>query len=268
MLEDIKPIGNTIDRGISFIIYGNPGVGKTTLATTLPHDETLILNAEAGLGVLLGKKGLHVMSLVDFIEDGEFERVVDNLYKELRTTSHVFKYVVLDNLSEIENLLLSSLTKRRGKEVPTIKEYGDVAFKMKEWVHLYRDLVFSGINVIFNAWEFPMELRNYDGNVLTLVLPKVSKSYAPNICGLVDVVGHMEVHEKSGKRWVRFRPNDSCLVKSQFAGIGGTNDQSGEPADLMAVIDKIRSHKYGEDEVAEPEVPKEEPKETKKGKTK
>ena len=243
-LKELKPVGSTIDRGISFIIYGNPGVGKTTLATTLPPEQTLIVNSEAGDGPLLGK-GHIVFELIKFVEDGEFEKTVEDLYKTLRTTDHPFKYVVLDNLSEIENQLLLSITKRRGKEVPTIKEYGDVAFKMKEWVHLYRDLQYKGINVIFNAWEFPIELRSAEGNLLTLILPKVSKSYAPNICGLVDVVGHMEVHEKSGKRWIRFRPNDQFLCKSQFGGIGGANDQSGEPADLMGVIQKLRSHDYG-----------------------
>ena len=243
-INNLGPAGNKIDRGISFIIYGNPGVGKTTLATTLPPEETIIINSEAGLGPLLGK-GHVVFNLVQFVEDNEFEKTVEGFYKQLRTIEHPFKYVVVDNLSEIENQLLLNITQRRGKEVPSVKEYGDVAFKMKQWVHLFRDLVYQDINVVFNAWEFPMELRNFEGNIVTQTLPKVGKSYAPNICGLVDVVGHMEVHEKSGKRWIRFRPNDQYLCKSQFQSIGGANDQSGEPADLMDVIDKIRSHNYG-----------------------
>jgi len=240
-LNTIKSAGTKIDRGISFIIYGNPGVGKTTLATTLPPDETLIINAEAGLGPLLGK-GHCVFNLLGL--DGDFDRNVEEIYKQLRTTQHPFKYVVLDNLSEIENQLLLTLTRRRGKETPSIKEYGDVSFKMKEWVHLFRDLEYEGINVVMNAWEFPMELKNYDGAVITQVMPKVGKSYAPTICGLVDIVGHMEVHEKTGRRWIRFRPNDQYLVKSQFAGIGGQNDDAGEMADLSLVIDKVRSVSY------------------------
>jgi hypothetical protein len=54
----------------------------------------------------------------------------------------------------------------------------------------------------------------------------------------------MEVHEKTGRRWIRFRPNDQYLVKSQFAGIGGQNDDAGEMADLSLVIDKVRSVSY------------------------
>ena len=243
-LNKIKSVGNNIDRGISFIVYGNPGAGKTTLLTTLPPEETLIINTEAGLGPLLGK-GHFVFNLNEFVEDGEIERVVDELYMKLRTEPHPFKYIAIDNLTELENQLLLCLTRRRGKESPSIKEYGDVAFKMKEWVHLFRDLEHQGITVVLNAWEFPIELKNFNGEVLTQIFPKVSKSYAPNICGLVDVVGHMEVHEKSGKHWLRLRQNDQYLCKSQFKGVGGANDPSGEVADLMEVIRKIRSYEYG-----------------------
>lgn len=215
-INKLDRVGSIIDRGISSIIYANPGVGKTTLLTTLPPDETLIINSEAGLGPLLGKRHT-VFKLIDFVEDGEFEATVEGLYKQLRTIKHPFRYVCLDNISDMENQLLMSLTRRRGKETPTIKEYGDVAFKMKEWVHMFRDLEYQGINVVFTAWEFPMEIRSAEGSLKTLMLPKVSKSYAPTICGLVDIVGHLEVHEKSGKRWIRVRPNDESLVKSQLS---------------------------------------------------
>ena len=149
-LKSLKPVGNKIDRGISMIIYGNPGVGKTTLATTLPTDDTLIINAEAGLGPLLGK-GHVVFNILEAVKDNEFEKVIDDLYKNLRTTKHPFKNVVLDNLSEIENQLILNVTERHGKEAPTLREYGDSSYKMKQWIHQFRDLVYNKINVIFNA---------------------------------------------------------------------------------------------------------------------
>jgi len=243
-INKLKSAGNVIDRGISICIYANPGCGKTTMATTLPPEETLIINAEAGLGPLLGK-GHVVFNLLKAVENDDFAKTMDDIYRQVRTTKHPFKYVVLDNLSEIEGQLIVSLTKRHGKETPTVREYGDAAYKMREWIHLWRDLVFQNINVIFNCWEFPMELKNVEGNVVTLIVPKISKSNVPKLCGCIDIVGHLEVHEKTGKRWVRLRPNDVCLCKTQFKGIG--EEQSGEIADFGLIFGKILNHNYAKE---------------------
>jgi phage nucleotide-binding protein len=251
-LNDIKPAGNKIDRGISICVYANPGVGKTTMATSLPPDETLIVNAEAGMGPLLGK-GHSVFNILKAVDENDrektFDKVIDGLYKTLRTTPHPFKYIVLDNLSEIEGQLLLSLVHSHGREGPSRQEYGDSAFKMKQWIHLWRDLEFQGINVIFNCWETPMELKNVEGNVVTLIVPKISKSNVAILCGCVDIVGHLEVHEKTGKRWLRLRPNDECLVKTQFKGIG--EDQAGEIADFPIIFGKVLNHVYEEEKLDE-----------------
>jgi len=232
---------DSINRGISFVIYADPGVGKTTLATTLPEGETLIINSEAGLGPLLGTKHI-VFNILKAIKDYEIEEVVDNIYKFLRTEKHGFKYVVIDNLSELEQQLILNLTMRRGKETPEVREYGDVAFKMKEWCRLFRDLTYQGITVVFNAWEFPFEIKNVDGSIVTKTFPLIGKKIAPQVCGVVDVVGHLEVHEKSGKRWLRFGPSDQYVTKSQFKGL-----DNAEPADFPTIIAKLYAHSYAKE---------------------
>jgi phage nucleotide-binding protein len=233
-----EQVPDQINRGIAIVIYSDPGVGKTTLATTLPEGETLIINTEAGLGPLLGT-GHIVFNLQAAVKDYEIETVVDELYKYLRTQKHEFKYVVLDNVSELEQQLILNLTMRRNKETPELREYGDVAFKMKEWMRLFRDLTILGITVVFNAWEFPLEIKNIDGQIITKTFPMIGKKIAPQVCGIVDVVGHLEVHEKTGKRWIRFGPSDQYITKSQFKGLDG-----GEPADLPTILDKLYAFNY------------------------
>ena len=49
----IAPVA--INRGLSILIYGDPGKGKTTTSTTLPKEETLFVITEAGMGPLIGK---------------------------------------------------------------------------------------------------------------------------------------------------------------------------------------------------------------------
>ena len=236
----IETIPNSIKRGIAFIIYSDPGIGKTTLAGTLPVGKTLIVNTEAGLGPLLGTKHI-VFNVLEAIKDKSLELVIEELYKHLRTQKHPFKYVVLDNLSELEQQLILHLTNKRKKETPELREYGDSSFKMKEWVHKFRDLIYQGITIIFNAWEFPLEIKNNSGIIITKTFPMIGKRIAPQVCGIVDVVGHLEVHEKSGKRWIRFGPNEQYITKSQFKGL-----DTGEPADLPTVIEKLLAYDYKE----------------------
>lgn len=232
---------DTINRGISMIVYSDPGVGKTTLSTTLPPDETLIIGVEAGLGPLLGTKHA-VFDVLNAIQTKPLEDVIEELYKYLRTQKHPFKNVVLDNLSELEQQLILSLTEKHKKETPELKEYGDSAYKMREWCHNFRDLTYQGINVVFNAWEFPLELRNNEGTVITKTFPMIGKKISPQICGIVDLVMHLEVHEKSGKRWLRLGPSGQYITKTQFRGL-----ENGEPADLAMLLNKLLAYNYGEE---------------------
>jgi phage nucleotide-binding protein len=236
---NLETVGNQINRGISFIIYSDPGVGKTTMAATLPSDSTLIINSEAGLGPLLGT-GHHVFNVLRETGSGKsVEQVIDDVYSKLRTQSHPFKNVVVDNLSELEQQLILSLTQRRGKDAPELREYGESSYKMREWCHNFRDLVYNNINVIFNAWEFPIEIKNSDGQVVSRTFPMIGKKVAPQVCGIVDVVGHLEVNSKSNKRWVRFGPHDQYVTKCQFQGL-----EMGEHPDFPTIIKKLMDHDY------------------------
>lgn len=225
--------GTKINRGISMIIYADPGIGKTTLASTLTPGETLIINTEAGVGPLLGSDHLVFNLNIENLMD------IERLYKYLRTEKHPFKNIVLDNISELEQLEILHLTRKRGKEFTEIREYGDSACKIREWLHLFRDLVEQDINVIFNAWEGQVELKKVDGVTLNRMFPKLMKSIAPEMCGLVDVVGHLEVHEKSGQRWIRIGPHEMYITKTQFKGLEG-----GEEANLPVLLEKLYAHDY------------------------
>jgi len=228
-----------VDRGVSMIIYGDPGAGKTTLATTLPEGETLIVNTEAGLGPLLGTKHI-VFNLREAVLNGvNLETAMVDLYKAIRTRELKVKNVVIDNVSELIDQLTIHFTELRNKDFPEIRERGDSAYKLLSWVHDWRDLQELGINVIFNAWEFPYEIQQNDGITITKTAPMVGKSSCFRICGLVDIVGHLEVHEKTQKRWIRIGPSKQYLTKSQFQGL-----DAGEIADLPTIINKVKEFDY------------------------
>jgi len=230
---------NKVERGISMIVYGDPGTGKTTLATTLAEGKTLIINTEAGLGPLLGTKHI-VFNLREAVLNGvNIEKAMTELYKKIRTREFNVENVVIDNVSELIDQLKIHFTTIRGKEFPELREHGDAAYKMLSWIHEWRDLQELGINVIFNAWEFPYDIQKNDGITETKTAPMVGKASCFRICGLCDVVAHLEVHEKTGHRWLRIGPSRQYITKSQFQGL-----EAGEVPNLTTIINKIKEFDY------------------------
>ena len=237
---EIEKAPSKINRGISFIIFSDPGIGKTTLSTTLPAGKTLIINTEAGLGPLLGTDHL-VFNVRKSLDSGKsLEDVINELHTHLKL--HKFKdvtNVVIDNMSELVELLIMDYTTQRKKAFPELKEHGDTSYKIREWMHNYRDLVYDGYNVVFNAWEFIKDIRNAEGVMLSKTIPMIGNKIAFQMCGIVDCVGHLEVDVKTDRRWVRFGPNNQYLTKSQFKGL-----DAGEIADLPFIIDKLKAYDY------------------------
>lgn len=230
----IEPPKNKIDRGVSLCIYADPGVGKTTLASTLPPDDTLIVNTEANLGPFLGKQH-SIFNLKDDLSQ------IEVLYQALH--KNPVKYLVLDNVSEMEQWMINTLTKSRKKDFVELKEYGDSAYKMREYLRLFRDLVYKGTTVVFNAWEMSMDIQVTGGEVRTKAFPKLGKKLSVELCGLVDIVGHLEIYPKTGDRYIRFEGTKEICAKSQFKGL-----EKFEQASLPEVLQKIYDYDYTKEE--------------------
>lgn len=235
-----------IDRGIAIIIYADAGVGKSTMAATLPVGETLIVQIEAGLGPYLGTGHL-LFDVKKAMLGSNVETVMSDIYRKIRTREIKIKNVVLDNVSELIQTLLHHYTETRKKEFPELREHGDTAYKIMELINNWRDLVDMDINVVFNAWEFPYDIQNSDGTVVTKTCPTLGKASTFRACGLVDAVGHLECYEKTGKRWVRFGPSKQYLTKSQFKGLVTVDNSAGaQPPDLTEIIKKIKDFDYSQ----------------------
>jgi hypothetical protein len=125
-----KPREAVQTSGLKLLVYGQSGVGKTTLcATTGDPTRTLILSAEAGLLSIAASDvdTLPVASLADLRE----------AYAYLKAGQHEYTWVCLDSLSEIAEKVLES-------EKATAKDpraaYGEMADLMVRMVKNFRDL--------------------------------------------------------------------------------------------------------------------------------
>lgn len=134
-------------HGLKAILAGPPGAGKTYSIRTAPHEETLVLSAESGL--------LSIQDVpVDVVEVKAVEDI-RNAYKYLSKEKHDYKWLFLDSLSEIAEVILED-HKRQQKDQR--RAYMLLAEDIVRMCKSFRDL--SGLNVILVAKE---EVRVSDG---------------------------------------------------------------------------------------------------------
>ena len=186
------------EQGVSMIVYGDAGVGKTHLIGTLPEGELLVLDIDGGLETFRKQGKNH-----DYVSLRTMAELKDTL-DELKTGKLGYKYLALDNISELEKTMAIALMDSRGKAFLELKEYGDTAQKMREYLRKYRDLVETGLNIIFLAWELPLEIHGSDGDIETKIAPFLGKKFTLEASGLVDAVGRLVISPKDGERYLSF----------------------------------------------------------------
>jgi len=231
---EVKKTNQTARKGYSLIIYADSGKGKTYCLGTLPEKETFIIDIEGGLATIQDKS----IDYITLIEGIEGFKTFKQIYEDLRTGKMSYKYVCIDSISELERYLQFALLHDRGKAFLQLKEYGDAAQKMREYLRLYRDLTNFGINIIFTALEMPLEIQNNEDGIVTKAFPSLSKKLSPEVCGYVDMVARLEVNPKTEERRLRFVGNDYVIAKTRLSWIGPY-----EPANLKKLFTKIKAGK-------------------------
>lgn len=117
-------------RATKYLVYGGSGTGKTTLIASLPG-KILILSAESGLLSLAGA-GIDA----DVVEVQSMD-ALRACYQELRSGDHGYDWVVLDSVSEIAEVVLSS---EKAKTKDPRQAYGALQDEMVKIMRAFRDL--------------------------------------------------------------------------------------------------------------------------------
>lgn len=175
------------------LIYGPPGIGKTSTALTLSPKTTLIVSNEGGLLPLTGKDffGIEIEHWKDLTQ----------LWKDLQTDEYKKKYdtIFVDNLSEIGETCKAFIAdeKRpavRGKvdkiyeEQLDIKDWSLYSELMKRFIRMYRDLPY---NLIFTCWEDTIQ-DDQTGAIMHAPL-LAGKKLATSLPGYFDEVFRMVI---------------------------------------------------------------------------
>jgi GTPase SAR1 family protein len=253
-----KPDSSIEDVGISMIVYGDPGVGKTSLPKTLlgweygkgyihkPYfkkEEVFVIDVECGESVL-AHKGKRVVTSYRVTEDEESLLKFKDVVKFLHEMKHPFKLVVVDNMSELEKFFLMALTKRKELNVPRQKEWGDDAFYMRKNIRDLRNLTYKGVNIIFNFWAMIVPIEDKEGHISSYMAPMVMRSTTMEYIGLVEHTAFMGVSDK-GSRFLQFESNKLIKCKRRDEGDGAPILQAFEKPNLADIFRRLKGGSNG-----------------------
>lgn len=172
------------------IIYTKSGGGKTVNSTRVPGTK-LLLDSDNSSVVLRNfqRPGLEVhkiQSVSDFFQ--AFEAAVNAKKHET---------LILDNGTDlIDRWLLELGEKGKNGGNPAIQDYQTVYNGFKR---LMRAATLSGCNVILNFWQDTFAITQPDGSQISMVSPKMPQKILENICGLANIVAHIETADKNAK---------------------------------------------------------------------
>ena len=231
-IQTTKKVG--VDR-LKFLIYGDPGVGKTTLAKTI-KEKTLIISAEAGL-LPLQDSGIDYIDITDGVESHKRYLELAKVYGLLQKKENIDKYqwVFIDSLTEIGQLLYESLEKQFPDRKDSFVLWGEYSKKMRNLIKSFRDL--PHYNVVFTA----LPTVDIDENQRRFIHVDVQTKIKTQLPGFFDEVFYYFARKGEEGETERF-------LLTQSDGRCSAKDRSGklerlETPDLSLISNKIRGEK-------------------------
>lgn len=202
---DIKDVKGT------YLVYGPPGIGKTTSIKYLPG-ETLVLDVDRTSKVLRGTKNIDIAEIDNINTWDHWEKVLKDIVKNKDSYSK-YDNIVVDNISELERCLLSDLGSRgKNKGVPSMGDYQYLQFRLVNSLRYMKNL---DCNLVWIAWESTELYTTAEGQQFNRAYPQINAKILNNISGLCDVVGKLTFN-KEGKRGFILSPTNDIFAKNQL----------------------------------------------------
>lgn len=209
-------------KWMNFLVFGDPGVGKTRLVSTAQdHEEMtpmLLVDIEGGTTTIKKRHDIDVTvvrSMADLI------KLQSELYKE--GDNLPYKSIALDNMSELQNLDVKEIMRQAYQrnpdkvdiDVPGQREWGKTREHMRAITRSFRDLP---CHVIMTAHVVTEKTEGQPDRYF----PGFGGRAKTEVPGFMDIVGYMTV-DKKGKestRRVQFAGTRAVLAKDRTDSLG------------------------------------------------
>jgi len=220
--ELIKPIADIQEEETySIIIYGEPKVGKTRLASTMGEKyRTLLIDTESGTKSI----DRDIPHLDGVRLEGGYPQML-KLYEYLAKGDSGYEAVIIDNLRDLEDRIMRhtihefASVKRPYGDSPGQSDYGRTMDLLVRTIKGFRDLP---MHVIFVTWE---KLQKDEDVGSKLVPAIVGKSLPEEVIGYIDICARM----------YKQQTDDGVKTKLLFTSIPhiAAGDRTGKLPDVM-----------------------------------
>lgn len=192
------------------LIYGKPGVGKTTAVRQL-NGKTLVLDLDDSSKVLSG---------ADDIDVQPFDRTkpmaeMNDFVTRLKNIIKGYDNLVVDNISAFEKDWFVEQGRKSingiGNELQDYSKWTNYFARVMTTIFMDADL-----NVLVTAWENTRDITAASGQAFSQYAPAIRDSVRDSLLGLTDVVGRLIVNAKTGGRGVILEGTDAIFAKNRL----------------------------------------------------